>query len=213
MARPRDPQLRQRLIEAATAEFAERGFGGATLDEIGTRADCTKGGVYFHFASKEELFFAVLDHWRKVRRRRLQVPAAGAGGSRALRTFLAAYLEFHFAEPEAGGLLRVLTTELRGRFTSHLREDARQEQRWLRASLRELLVQGAQDGSLFVEDPALAAFLLASAVGGILEQWQTARADVEGFCDAQQLARNLTARYATGRPAAATGGETGFEFG
>ena len=43
----------------------------------------TKGGVYFHFAGKEELFFAVLDHWRDRRRRTLQVPAAGQGGAAA----------------------------------------------------------------------------------------------------------------------------------
>ncbi len=199
MARPRDPNLQERLLEAATAEFAARGYAGATLDGIGRRAGVTKGGVYFHFQGKEQLFFAVLDHWRQVRRRKLQVPPTkSGGGAGALRSFLAAYLGFHFHAPEATHLLRVLATELRGRFTSRLREDDRQEQRWLRASIRDLMVQGSSDGTLFAEDPALAAFLLASAVAGILEQWQTASADVGAFCSEEQLAGELVARYATG---------------
>ena len=49
MAKPKDPGLRLRLIEAASAEFAEKGFGATNLSDIGERADVTKGGVYFHF--------------------------------------------------------------------------------------------------------------------------------------------------------------------
>jgi AcrR family transcriptional regulator len=199
MARPRDDSLRNRLLDAATAEFASRGYAGATLEGIGERAGVTKGGVYFHFRGKEALFFSVLDHWREVRRRRLQVPAIGSeGAAAALRAFLAAYLGFHFHEPEATHLLRVLATELRGRFTARLREDDRQEQRWLRASVRDLLVQGANDGTLLVEDPAFEAFLLAASLTGILEQWHAAPGDVEAFCHEEQLARALVARYATG---------------
>lgn len=215
MPRVADPGLRQRLIDAATVEFAAAGYAGATLDGIAARAGVTKGGVYFHFAGKEELFFAVLDHWRERRRRGLQVPLPTAGGAAAaLRALLAGYLAFHFREPAATHLLRVLSTELRGRLTSRLREDDRQEQRWLRAQVRELLVLGVRDGSLEVEDPALTAFVLAAAVTGVLATWQTAPSDVGMHCDEQQLAQLLVARYATGspgRPPAAGDGE--FDFG
>jgi AcrR family transcriptional regulator len=199
MPRPADPRLRERLLEAATVEFAASGYGGATLDTIATRASVTKGGLYFHFAGKEELFFAVLDHWRERRRRVLRVPVAGAEPAAVtLRTFLAAYVAFHFREPAAARLQRVLTTELRSGFTARLREDDRQERRWLRASLRELLVLGAQDGSLSCADPALAAFLLTGSVIGIIEQWQTSVADVEAHCHEERLAAALVAPFATG---------------
>lgn len=202
MPRPADPQLRARLIEAATEQFAEAGYSGATLDAIAARADVTKGGLYFHFAGKEELFFAVLDHWRERRRRVLRVPVAGAEPAAVtLRTFLAAYLAFHFHEPAAARLQRVLSTELRGGFTARLREDDRQERRWLRANVRELLVLGAQDGSLSTADPALAAFLLTAAVIGVIEQWQTAAADVEIHCDGELLASALVVPFVTGTQA------------
>lgn len=213
MPRPADPHLRERLIEAATAQFAESGYGGATLDAIAARAAVTKGGLYFHFAGKEELFFAVLDHWRERRRRMLRVPVAGTEtAATTLRAFLAGYVAFHFREPEAARLQRVLSTELRGGFTARLREDDRQERRWLRANVRELLVLGVQDGSLSCADPALAAFLLTGAVIGVIEQWQTAAADVEAHCHEEHLAAALVAPFATGTTAdrSSGGGATAF---
>lgn len=215
MPRKADPTLRARLIAAATSEFADRGFSGATLDDIAQRAGVTKGGVYFHFDGKEELFFAVLDHWREQRRRELQVQEPRAGGAAAaLRQLLAGYLRFHLREPAATHLLRVLATELRDRFTARLREDDRQEQRWLRASVRELLELGARDGTLSAGDPALTAFVLCAAVTGILAQWHTSPADVEVHCDEQLLAQQLVARFATGLSRTEAGiGEGEFDFG
>lgn len=213
MPRPRDPALRDRLIAAATEAFAEHGYKGAGLDGIAARAGVTKGGLYFHFAGKEELFFSALDHWQGQRRRQLAMPAQGHGeAAEGLRRFLAAYLGFHFRETAATHLLRVLATELRSRFTARLREDDRQEQRWLRLTLRALLVQGNRDGSLFADDPAEAAFVLASAVLGALEQWHEAEGDVEAFCDQERLARTLAGRYATGirGPSSPSAGE--FDF-
>ncbi|MBL8730553.1 MAG: hypothetical protein JNM25_19195 [Planctomycetes bacterium] len=129
----------------------------------------------------------------------LRVPVAGAEPAAVtLRAFLAAYVAFHFREPAAAWLQRVLTTELRSGFTARLREDDRQERRWLRAHVRELLVLGAQDGSLSCGDPALAAFLLTGSVIGVIEQWQTAAADVEAHCHEEHLAAALVAPFATG---------------
>jgi AcrR family transcriptional regulator len=202
MPRPADLRLRERLIDAATDEFAAAGYAGARLDAIAARAGVTKGGLYFHFDGKEALFFAVLDHWRERRRRLLRLPVAGvepAAGT--LHAFLAGYVAFHFREPAAAQLQRVLATELRSGFTARLREDDRQERRWLRAQLRELLVLGTQDGTLSCADPALAAFLLAAAAIGVVEQWQSAVADVEAHCQAELLATALVAPYATGTPA------------
>ncbi|HIE72413.1 MAG TPA: TetR/AcrR family transcriptional regulator [Planctomycetes bacterium] len=213
MPRPVDPTLRERLIAAATVAFADGGYSGSTLDGIAARAGVTKGGLYFHFAGKEELFFAVLDHWREHRRKDLQVQAVGPDGAvLALRQFLAGYLAFHLREPAATHLLRVLTTELRGRFTSRLREDDRQEQRWFRARVRELLELGARDGTLWAEDPALTAFVLCGAVIGILAQWHGAPTDVEVHCDEELLAQQLVARLATGE-ARSQPGEDEFDFG
>ena len=49
-------------MEAAEVVFAEKGYHDAAMDDIVRRTEISKGGLYFHFASKERLFFAVMDH-------------------------------------------------------------------------------------------------------------------------------------------------------
>jgi AcrR family transcriptional regulator len=44
---------------AARRLFADCGFAGASIDDIAAAAGVTKGGVYHHFATKEQLFEAV----------------------------------------------------------------------------------------------------------------------------------------------------------
>jgi AcrR family transcriptional regulator len=57
---PRRAATRQRLLTAAAAIFAERGMHGATVENICEAAGFTRGAFYSNFASKEELFFALL---------------------------------------------------------------------------------------------------------------------------------------------------------
>src|SRR6202034_428303 len=54
-------QTRDHLLEAAAQVLAERGFHGASLDEVAAAAGFTKGAVYSHFKNKEDLFLAVLE--------------------------------------------------------------------------------------------------------------------------------------------------------
>jgi AcrR family transcriptional regulator len=52
---------RDALIEAAAQVFTQRGFHGASLDEIAETAGFTRGAIYKNFGDKEDLFFAVFD--------------------------------------------------------------------------------------------------------------------------------------------------------
>lgn len=214
MARPVDPTLRGRLIEAATELFGEQGFAETSTDAVGALAGVTKGGVYFHFRSKETLFYAAVDHWRSELRAALPpVDEPDLPGAVALQRTIAAWLAFHFDRPHAARVLRVLAAELRGRFTAALREDGREEQRAFRARLRRALTRGGQDGSLFAGDPALAAFLIAAAADGFVGQWLTSPQDAEPFRDADALAEAICASYATGSGGGTAGGsDAGTDF-
>jgi AcrR family transcriptional regulator len=58
----RDPDAtRARILEAAVAEFAGKGLGGARVDEIAARASANKRMLYHYFGNKDDLFLAALE--------------------------------------------------------------------------------------------------------------------------------------------------------
>ncbi len=60
-ARHDRPDIRARLIEAATTEFASKGYLGASTRSIAAAADAHQPQVLYHFGSKEDLWKAVVD--------------------------------------------------------------------------------------------------------------------------------------------------------
>ncbi len=74
---------RQRILEAAVAQFAEEGFARASIDRIVEAVGLTKGAVYHHFKDKSELFEAAFlsleDHFSE----RLQAGLRGTDDPRA----------------------------------------------------------------------------------------------------------------------------------
>ena len=68
-ANTRDPgRTRARILAAALAEFAAKGFAGARVDAIARRAKGNKRMLYHYFGNKEALFSAVLRHKMEERR-------------------------------------------------------------------------------------------------------------------------------------------------
>ncbi|GAA2852319.1 TetR family transcriptional regulator [Nonomuraea rubra] len=51
---------RQRIFQAATAEFAEHGLAGGRIDRIAAAARANKQAIYLYFGGKEKLFGAVV---------------------------------------------------------------------------------------------------------------------------------------------------------
>jgi TetR/AcrR family transcriptional regulator len=62
--RQRDPErTRQRILEAATAEFAEHGYAGARISRIAERSGMNKQLISYYFGGKEGLYRAIGDLW------------------------------------------------------------------------------------------------------------------------------------------------------
>jgi AcrR family transcriptional regulator len=59
---PRLPrtEVRSRLLAAAGRVFAQKGFAAASVDDVARAAGMTKGAIYSNFASKDDLFLALL---------------------------------------------------------------------------------------------------------------------------------------------------------
>jgi AcrR family transcriptional regulator len=60
MKQGRSVRRRERILDAAFSVFSQRGYRAAGVDEVGRQAETSKGGVYFHFPTKESLFLELL---------------------------------------------------------------------------------------------------------------------------------------------------------
>src|SRR5829696_2421348 len=63
-ARPRRSRddIREQLLESALVEFGAKGFDGASTRAIARRIDAHQPQINYHFASKEALWAAAVDH-------------------------------------------------------------------------------------------------------------------------------------------------------
>ena len=60
MKQERSTRRRERILDAAFTVFSRSGYRQAGVDEVGRQAETSKGGVYFHFPTKEALFLELL---------------------------------------------------------------------------------------------------------------------------------------------------------
>ena len=84
----RRQQTREYLLSAAAQVFGQRGFHGATLDEVAAVAGFTKGAVYSNFKSKDDLFLALLEDRYQSGRTSLRAFLDAADGPHQASDFL-----------------------------------------------------------------------------------------------------------------------------
>ena len=58
--------LREKIIQESLRLFSKKGFSSTSISEILEAAEASKGGLYNHFKTKEELFSAVLSESRRI---------------------------------------------------------------------------------------------------------------------------------------------------
>jgi AcrR family transcriptional regulator len=116
-----EPKFRRRkaerpaeIVQAALAVFAEKGFAAARLEEIAARAGVSKGSVYLYFATKEELFRAVVEqaiapNMRAIRAMIAAHPGPFSDLARALPERVAATI----AAMPVGGVVKMVIGEAR----------------------------------------------------------------------------------------------------
>ncbi len=62
MARPRDPQIEERILNAVASLLEEQGYDAITMDAIAERAGVGKPTVYRRYGNKDEVIFALNVH-------------------------------------------------------------------------------------------------------------------------------------------------------
>ena len=62
MSQQRRSDRRIEILKSAAAAFRRRGYHGASVDEIASALEMTKGNLYYYFKNKEEILFACHDY-------------------------------------------------------------------------------------------------------------------------------------------------------
>lgn len=165
-------RTRRRILAAAAHEFAEHGYGGASLRRIAAAADLQVGSLAFHFASKDELVAAVLkdgvDSAREALETSLAAVPADADPTTRLRTALVGHLEaLHASDDRAASVVRMVETLPPDLRSAHVEHERRFAGVWLRE------IRRAQDSGAIRQD--IDARALRDIIVGALNSTATAR--------------------------------------
>lgn len=121
---------RARLLEAARAVFAERGFHGGSVEDICERAGFTRGAFYSNFASKDDLVLELYE--QHAQRLIARIETLAESTDPAPGRMLAAVLDVWAQEPRAEEQWYLLQTE----FTLHAIRDKAARRAWIRAQAK-----------------------------------------------------------------------------
>ena len=88
-------ERREAILAAATAVFAERGYNGASVDDVATAAGVSKALIYEHFPSKKDLHASLVEREATDLFARLEANAtSGRHGAERMRGGVDAFLGF-----------------------------------------------------------------------------------------------------------------------
>jgi len=140
-----DKQIR--ILQAARAEFAEKGFDGARVDSIAARAHANKQLIYYYFTNKDVLFTRVLeDAYRDIRKHEAALLLDDFPADEAILKLVEFTWQYYLKNPE---FIRLLNSEnqLKAR---HLKDSAVTvgiNQSWISIT-KSLLERGSREGTV-----------------------------------------------------------------
>jgi AcrR family transcriptional regulator len=153
---------RDELLQAGAAVFSEKGFDGATAEEIASRAGATKAMINYHFKSKQGLYEAILlATFTELSGRLDAVRAAGGPAPQQLQAFIA---EFARAATERPAFPAMMVREVLSG-GKHLPSEAFLRVAGVVGVVRSIVEQGVAEGSFRAVDPLLTHIHM---VGGLL---------------------------------------------
>ena len=135
----------ERILQAATEEFARYGLGGARVDRIAARAGANKRMLYYYYGNKEDLFLKVLEaRYAHIRRAELSLHLLDLDPVQGMRRMVEFTWNYYLKHPE---FLTLLNSENlhRGRHLKRSRDVAAMHSPLI-ALLRDLLLRGERAG-------------------------------------------------------------------
>ena len=172
MRKPKEPEAnRSRILSAATAEFAARGYKGASMDAIAARTSTTRALINYYFGSKDELFLAVLENvYADIRDAEQALHLRDMGPADAIRRLTEFTWTYYLEHPEFITLLNSANLHQARHLSQSKR--VREMNSPLIQTLGDILEKGRRDGvlrggidplQLYISIAALAYFYLSNS--------------------------------------------------
>jgi TetR/AcrR family transcriptional regulator, cholesterol catabolism regulator len=74
MARETAVDSRQEILRTAARLFQQRGYDATSMNDVAAALKLSKGGLYHHFQSKDEILFEIMDHAMEITQERVLNP-------------------------------------------------------------------------------------------------------------------------------------------
>jgi len=176
----RSREVRIEILRSAARAFRRRGYHGASVAEIASALNMTKGNLYYYFRNKQEMLFLCHDYSLDILLELLaRVEASRQDPAAKLTQLIEAFV--HMILDELRGT--ALTLDFQALPKHLLRRVIGKRDRFDRG-IRSVLAAGIEDGSFAPGDPKLLAFAILGAVN-----WITRWFDPRGPASSQQIAR------------------------
>ncbi len=189
------------ILKSAAAAFRRRGYHGASVDEIASALEMTKGNLYYYFRNKEEILYACHEYSLDVLLALLDdVRADGSTPDQKLRRLILAFVHLLLDELQATALtidLQALSPPLLDKIIA--RRDA------FDRGLREIIQQGMDAGTFAAGNPKMVGFAVMGAVNWITKWYDPAgpmTSEAIGQAFADYLVGGLTRMPALPTPTA-----------
>jgi TetR/AcrR family transcriptional regulator len=168
MARKR-AQREESILQAAQGLFFSKGIIGTTTDEIAKKADISKGAVYLHFKTKDEIYFAIANKGLAIMLAMFKEAAdAPASGLDKFRAIGYSFYDFTKKYPEYSTLIYALDAP-RPMQDSALEDEYRSLNVQIGAVMVATIQQGVSDGSVRPDvEPVVAAWIISTSMQGFL---------------------------------------------
>jgi AcrR family transcriptional regulator len=94
MARDTVVDSRQEILRTAARLFQQRGYDATSMNDVAAALKLSKGGLYHHFQSKDEILFEIMDHAMQITQERVLNPVRGiADPADRLRALIRLHIE------------------------------------------------------------------------------------------------------------------------
>jgi AcrR family transcriptional regulator len=158
------------ILKSAAAAFRRHGYHGASVDEIASALDMTKGNLYYYFQNKEEILFACHDYsLDELLTLMDQVRAEDTRPDDKLRKLILAFV--HMMLDELQGT--ALTLDLQALGPTLMKRVIAKRDRFDHG-LRAIIQQGMDDGLFRPGDPKMIGFAIMGAVNWITKWFDPA---------------------------------------